>query len=133
MGDVLRDLQVAWQPVLPHPRHTLVDFYFRWAGIDGLTNPFGLEVVLNSRLLDVERPAVLAHEWAHVAGGAIGLASPDRLQAAVGFPCPSEGHQLAVCKRAAFPTEEDLYEERQEAAQAARAHLRVRARGHRLR
>jgi hypothetical protein len=68
MGDVLRDLQVAWQPVLPHPRHTLVDLYFRWVGIDGLTNPFGLEVVLNGHLLDVERPAVLAHEWAHVAG-----------------------------------------------------------------
>ncbi len=68
MADVLRDLQVTWQPVLSPPRYTIVDPYFRWAGIDGLTNPFGLEVVLNGHLLDVERPAVLAHEWAHVAG-----------------------------------------------------------------
>ena len=68
MRDVLRDLQVQWHPVLAAPRYTMSDPYLRWAGIDGVTNPFGLEVVLNGRLLDVERPSVLAHEWAHLAG-----------------------------------------------------------------
>lgn len=66
--EVVSDLGLGWEPVLPPPRHTVVDRYFRWAGIDGLTNPFGLEVILNSRLLPVERPYVLAHEWAHLAG-----------------------------------------------------------------
>lgn len=68
MSDVLRDLQVQWHPILAAPRYTLADPYLRRAGIDGVTNPFGLEVVLNRHLLDVERPSVLAHEWAHLAG-----------------------------------------------------------------
>jgi hypothetical protein len=68
LRQVFAELGVRWSPVLPLPRRTAVDRYFRWAGIDGMTNPFGLEVILNSRLLDVERPHVLAHEWAHVAG-----------------------------------------------------------------
>lgn len=65
---VLRDLHVQWHPVFPAPRRSIADRYFRWAGIDGMTNPFGLEVILNSRLLEIERTHVLAHEWAHVAG-----------------------------------------------------------------
>ena len=68
MRDVLRDLQVWWHPVLAAPQYTLGDPYLRWAGIDGVTNPFGLEVILNGHLLDVERSSVLAHEWAHLAG-----------------------------------------------------------------
>ena len=68
LREVVGELGVRWSPVFPLPRTTLFDRYFRWAGIDGMTNPFGLEVLLNSRLLDVERPYVLAHEWAHVAG-----------------------------------------------------------------
>lgn len=68
LRDVLRDLHVDWDPVFPFPRRSLIDRYFRWAGVDGMTNPFGLEVILNSRLLAIERPHVLAHEWAHVAG-----------------------------------------------------------------
>ncbi len=62
------ELGVAWQPRFPAPRATWFDRYFTWAGIAGLINPFGLEVVLHRRLLDVERPFVLAHEWAHLAG-----------------------------------------------------------------
>ena len=38
------------------------------AGIDGMTNPFGLEVLLNSRVLPMELPALAAHEYAHLAG-----------------------------------------------------------------
>jgi Protein of unknown function (DUF3810) len=50
------------------PKHTLLDWYFRRAAIDGMTDPFFLEVLLNSEILPIERPAILAHEWAHLAG-----------------------------------------------------------------
>lgn len=42
--------------------------YFRWTGVDGMVNPFGLEVIGNPDLLPFERPFVAAHEWAHLAG-----------------------------------------------------------------
>lgn len=42
--------------------------YFRWASVDGMVNPFGLEVLGNPDLLPFERPFVIAHEWAHLAG-----------------------------------------------------------------
>jgi hypothetical protein len=47
---------------------TLYGPYFRWTGVDGMVNPFGLEVLGNPDLLPVERPFVAAHEWAHLAG-----------------------------------------------------------------
>ena len=68
LAHVLPALGVASMPRLPAPRRTMLDWYFRAAGIDGMTNPFGLEVVLNSRVLPVELPALLAHEYAHLAG-----------------------------------------------------------------
>ena len=49
-------------------KHTLLGYWFRWAGIDGMTNPFGLEVLVNPDLLPVEVPFVASHEWAHLAG-----------------------------------------------------------------
>ena len=42
--------------------------YLRWAGIDGVTNPFVPEVVVNHDLLPMEWPFTLAHEWGHLAG-----------------------------------------------------------------
>ena len=42
--------------------------YFRWTSVDGMINPFGLEVLANPDLLPFERPFVAAHEWAHLAG-----------------------------------------------------------------
>jgi hypothetical protein len=68
LREVLPEVGVMWEPVLPTPRRSIVDRYLRWAGINGVTNPFGLDVIVNSRLLPVERPALLAHEWAHLAG-----------------------------------------------------------------
>lgn len=68
LARVLPALGVPGAPVLPSPRRTLLDGYFRAAGIDGMTNPFGLEVIVNSRLLPVELPALTAHEYAHLAG-----------------------------------------------------------------
>jgi hypothetical protein len=50
------------------PKRSVLGLYFRWAAIDGMTNPFFLEIIVNPDLLEVERPFVLAHEWAHLAG-----------------------------------------------------------------
>lgn len=50
------------------PKQTLIAPYFRWAGIDGLTNPFGLDITINPQVLPAERPFVVAHEWGHLAG-----------------------------------------------------------------
>jgi hypothetical protein len=50
------------------PKASLLSLYFRRAGIDGMTDPWFLEIILNPDVLAVERPFVLAHEWAHLAG-----------------------------------------------------------------
>jgi hypothetical protein len=50
------------------PKASLVGLYFRQAAFDGMTNPIFLEIILNPDLLPMERPMVLAHEWAHLAG-----------------------------------------------------------------
>jgi len=50
------------------PKRSVLGLYFRTAAIDGMTDPFFLEVILNPDLLEVEQPEVLAHEWAHLAG-----------------------------------------------------------------
>ena len=50
------------------PKLSLAGIYFRYAAVDGMTVPVFLEVILNPDVLPVERPSVLAHEWAHLAG-----------------------------------------------------------------
>jgi len=50
------------------PKRSLLGFYFRAAAIDGMTDPFFLEVIVNPDTLPFERPFVVAHEWAHLAG-----------------------------------------------------------------
>ena len=42
--------------------------YFRWTGVDGMVNPWALEVLANPDLLPFERAFVAAHEWSHLAG-----------------------------------------------------------------
>ena len=49
-------------------KRSVFGLYFRWAGIDGMVNPFALEVLANPDLLPFERPFVAAHEWSHLAG-----------------------------------------------------------------
>jgi hypothetical protein len=49
-------------------KRTLYGRFFRWTGVDGMVNPFGLEVLANPDLLPLEQPFVAAHEWAHLAG-----------------------------------------------------------------
>ena len=50
------------------PKRSLFDLYFRRAGVSGMTDPFFLETLVASDLLPFERPIVVAHEWAHLAG-----------------------------------------------------------------
>ncbi len=68
LAAVLPRLGTTWMPRLPTPRATVLDAYFRAGGIDGMTNPFGLEILLNTRVLPIELPALVAHEYAHLAG-----------------------------------------------------------------
>ena len=56
-------------PIVPgRPKATLLGGYFHDTAIAGMTDPFFLETMIAPDLLDVERPFVIAHEWAHLAG-----------------------------------------------------------------
>ena len=46
----------------------LANPWFRFAGIDGFFNPLAHEPIVNSRVLDIERPFVISHELAHGRG-----------------------------------------------------------------
>ncbi len=67
-ANVQRSLADAPPAVPGRLKQTLLGPYFRWSGVDGMINPFGLEVLANPDLLPFERPFVAAHEWAHLAG-----------------------------------------------------------------
>ena len=49
-------------------KSTIYGPYFRWTTVDGMVDPFALEVLANPDLLPFERTFVAAHEWAHLAG-----------------------------------------------------------------
>ena len=49
-------------------KSTIYGPYFRWTSVDGMVNPFALEVMANPDLLPFEQPFVAAHEWSHLAG-----------------------------------------------------------------
>ncbi len=65
---VLSDLTAARTTVPGRLKWSLLGPYFRWTSVDGMINPFGLEVLANPDLLPFEKPFVAAHEWAHLAG-----------------------------------------------------------------
>jgi hypothetical protein len=65
---VVRDLGGSERTVPGRPKHTLLNWYFRPAAVDGATDPFFLETLIASELLPVERPFIVAHEWSHLAG-----------------------------------------------------------------
>ena len=65
---VQRQLGSSRAAVVVAPKATLLAPYFRWAGIDGMISPFTLEILVNEAVLPFERPYVVAHEWAHLAG-----------------------------------------------------------------
>jgi hypothetical protein len=68
LADALRIVGAPGGVRTASPKWSLAGFYFRYAAIDGMTVPVFLEIILNPDLLAVERPSVLAHEWAHLAG-----------------------------------------------------------------
>jgi hypothetical protein len=67
-ADVQRALGAERLAVSGIPKRSLLTLYFRRAAIDGMTDPLFLEVIVNPDVLDIERPFVLSHEWAHLAG-----------------------------------------------------------------
>jgi hypothetical protein len=67
-ADVTARLGASRPTRVASPKRSLLAWYFRKAAIDGMTDPFFLEIILNPDLLPFERPFVLAHEWAHLAG-----------------------------------------------------------------
>ena len=59
----------ASRPIVTgRPKPTLLGGYFHETAVAGMTDPFLLETLIAPDLLDVERPFVIAHEWAHLAG-----------------------------------------------------------------
>jgi hypothetical protein len=60
----------TWRMTPARPKSSFIARTFPLSGVDGMMNPFALEVILNPEVLPFERPYVLAHEWAHLAGHA---------------------------------------------------------------
>ena len=50
------------------PKWSIFTPFYRASGVSGQLGPFFLETLLNPDLTGPERPAVLAHEWAHLSG-----------------------------------------------------------------
>jgi len=64
----VRDAGIPRDVVLARPKRTVLDWYFRRAGVDGMTDPFFLETLVAGSVLPFERAFVVAHEWSHLAG-----------------------------------------------------------------
>lgn len=63
-----RALHVA-RPARPgRPKPSMLDPYFKAAGVAGMTDPYFLETLVVSDLVPFERSHVIAHEWSHLAG-----------------------------------------------------------------
>ena len=67
-ADATRRLGAAGTTVPGRPKRTILNLYFRPAAVAGMTDPYFLETLIESDLLPVERPFVIAHEWSHLAG-----------------------------------------------------------------
>ena len=71
MQDALASLKLARLSRPGRPKFSLIlTPFFTWTGVDGMIDPFALESIVHPDLLPVERPFVLAHEWAHLSGEA---------------------------------------------------------------
>lgn len=72
LGGAFADAQhVLGQPALAvagRPKSTVMQAWFRWAAIDGMTDPFFLETLVNTDALPIEQPFIVTHEWSHLAG-----------------------------------------------------------------
>ena len=69
-ADAQRAIGAAHLATPGRPKWSIVSPFFRLAGVDGMVNPLGLEVLVNPDVLPIERPFVVAHEWGHLAGWA---------------------------------------------------------------
>jgi len=67
-AQAIRGAGIARDVVPARPKRTLLNWYFRRAGVDGMTDPFFLETLIAGGILPFERPFVVAHEWSHLAG-----------------------------------------------------------------
>jgi hypothetical protein len=65
---VTRDLGARTSTIAGRPKVTLLDPYFRRAGVEGMVGPYFLETLVQREILPFERPFVIAHEWGHLAG-----------------------------------------------------------------
>ena len=83
------------------PKYTVFTPFFTRAGVNGMVDPFALESLVHPDLLPFERPFVLAHEWAHLAGVA------DEAEAsAVGWAACMRGSDALAYSGALFLIEE---------------------------
>jgi hypothetical protein len=64
----VREAGIGWNVVPARPKRAILDWYFRSAGVDGMTDPFFLETLVAGNILPFERAFVVAHEWSHLAG-----------------------------------------------------------------
>ena len=64
----VRDAGIPRDVVPARPKRTILEWYFRRAGVDGMTDPFFLETLVAGSVLPFERAFVVAHEWSHLAG-----------------------------------------------------------------
>jgi Protein of unknown function (DUF3810) len=65
---VQQKLGAARSAVPGRLKSSIYGAYFRWTTVDGMVDPFALEVLTNPDLLPFERTFIAAHEWAHLAG-----------------------------------------------------------------
>jgi hypothetical protein len=68
LHQVERELGRPRPTVFAHPKRSILSPFYRASGVSGMLAPFFLETLINPDLTGPERPAVLAHEWAHLAG-----------------------------------------------------------------
>jgi hypothetical protein len=63
-----RELGSATVAIPGRPKPTLLNPFFRLTGVEGMTDPYFLETLIEDHVLLVERPFVIAHELGHLAG-----------------------------------------------------------------
>ena len=68
LHQVEKDLGRPRPTVMASPKWSIFTPFYRASGVSGQLGPFFLETLLNPDLTGPERPAVLAHEWAHLSG-----------------------------------------------------------------
>jgi Protein of unknown function (DUF3810) len=102
MQDALEALNLTRLARPGRPKYSLLlTPFFTWAGVNGMINPLALESIVHPDLLPVERPFVLAHEWAHLAGEA------DEAEAsAVGWLACMKGNPALAYSASLFLIEE---------------------------